>query len=233
MSFDLFKYLTTLGFIYIYGRLVLHYGEVFWTYMWDEEILWKSNLEKPRILFLLTGLGVMHLISFARTTITPDNYTVQILLLLAFSSGFYLAVITWTYQFRDSIQVQKAFPALNKNKPKRENNFHLEISEDQIQKLYHGLIRYDLLNYDKTSKQDLKNVLLKNWDAHNSKIHFNMDGPSCREFHDYFIRTFPKNSLTMKNFFETSKLVLRADGKSYKYNTIIRCTPKNDLIERE
>lgn len=215
MSFDLFKYLTTLAFFYIYGRLFLHYGVFLWGYMLDEKMSWKLKLEKPRILFLCIGLGLMHLMSFARTTISPENYMVQVIVLLVFGLGFYFTIITWTDQFRKNIESRKTLPAL-----KKERNFNLAISEDQIQKLYHGLMKYDLVNSEMTSLDDFKNVLAKNWDVHSSKIQFNMDGASCREFYDYFIQTFPENSLTMKNFFETSKLVVRSDGKFYKYNTI-------------
>ncbi len=220
MSFDLFKYLTTLGFFYIYGRLILHYGEIFWTFMWNDGVLWKSSLEKPRILLLATGLGLMHLISFARTTIPPDNYTLQILLLLSFGIGFYFAVITWTDQFRNNILVPKPLQVPEKTAPKKEDNFNLEISEDQLQKLYHGLMRYDLLNSDKTSIQDFKNVLTKNWDAHNSQIHINMDGPSAREFYENLSKAYPHCTMNMKDLFIKSGLVFRPDGKKYNYNTL-------------
>ncbi len=217
MSFDLFKYLFTLGFFYIYGRLILHYGEIFWTFMWNEGILWKSSLEKPRILFLVTGLGLMHLIAFARTTIPPDAYAVQILLLVVFGLGFYFAVITWTDQFRKSIRNQNS---ISVSAPKKEDNFNLEISEDQLQKLYHGLMRYDLLNSKETSIEDFTNVLTKNWNCHSSKIHFNMDGPSAREFYENLTKAYPYCTMTMKDFFVHSGLVFRSDGKKYKYNTL-------------
>jgi hypothetical protein len=76
MSFDLFKYLTTLGFIYIYGRLILHYGEMLWVYMMDEGILWNTKIEKPRILFMGLGLGVMHLAVYSRYTIESETLLV-------------------------------------------------------------------------------------------------------------------------------------------------------------
>lgn len=47
-----------------------------------------------------------------------------------------------------------------------------------------------------------------------------MDGPSSREFYEYLSKAFPKNTMTIKNLFITSELVLRADGKKYKYNTL-------------
>ena len=47
-----------------------------------------------------------------------------------------------------------------------------------------------------------------------------MDGPSCREFFEQLVQTFPNNSLTLIDFFDRSKLIVRPDGKRYKYNTI-------------
>ena len=215
MSFDLFKYLTTLGLIYIYGRLILHYGEMLWAYMMNERILWNIKIERPRILFMGLGLGVMHLAVYSRYSIESDEFLVLGISFLVFLAGFFLSILPWTDKFKNSIQSQKSAGSLKKNK-----NFNLNISEDQAQKLYHNLIKYDLLNIEKTSLLDFRNVLSKDWDAHNSKIHFNMDGPSSREFYEFLSQTFPKNTMTIKNLFITSDLVLRANGKKYKYNTL-------------
>jgi hypothetical protein len=215
MSFDLFKYLTTLGFIYIYGRLILHYGKMFWAYMMNERILWNTKIERPRILFMGMGLGVMHLAFYSRYNIESDTLIVLAISFLVFLAGFFLCILPWTDKFKNSMLSQKSAGSLKKNK-----NFNLNISEDQAQKLYHNLMRYDLLNTEKTSLQDFTNVLTKDWDAHNSKIHFNMDGPSSREFYEYLSKAFPRNTMTIKNLFITSELVLRADGKKYKYNTL-------------
>ncbi len=219
MSFDLITYLTTLGLIYIYGRLILHYGEMLGAYILNAGILWKSNLEKPRILFLCIGLGFMHLMSFASANISPENYLVQVIVLLAYGVGFYFAFVTWTDQFSNSMQVEEALPALEKTALKKAENFQLKISEDQIKILYHGLRQYDLLDTDRTSLEDFRNVITKNWVDHNSKIHFSMDGPSSREFYEYFSKAFP-NEMTMKDLFINSGLILRPDGKKYKYNTL-------------
>ena len=215
MSFDLFKYLTTLGFIYIYGRLILHYGEMLWAYMMNERILWNIKIERPRILFMGLGLGVMHLAVYSRYTIESDTLLVPAISFLVFLAGLFLSNLPWTEKFKSSMQSQKLASSLKKDK-----NFNLNISEDQAQKLYHNLMRYDLLNSEKTSLQDFRNVLTKDWGAHNSKIHSNMDGPSAREFYEYLSKTFPRNTMTIKNQIITSELVLRADGKKYKYNTL-------------
>lgn len=183
--------------------------------MMNERILWNTKIEKPRILFMGMGLGVMHLAFYSRYTIESDTLIVLAISFLVFLAGFFLSILPWTDKFKNSIQSQKSAGSLKKNK-----NFNLKISEDQAQKLYHNLMKYDLLNIEKTSLLDFRNVLSKDWDAHNSKIHFNMDGPSSREFYEFLSQTFPKNTMTIKNLFITSDLVLRANGKKYKYNTL-------------
>ncbi|WP_156888572.1 hypothetical protein [Christiangramia echinicola] len=82
------------------------------------------------------------------------------------------------------------------------------------------MVRFDLIDQEETSMEDFKNVLLKDWNSHSSKIHLKMDGPTCREFFDALIKTFPNNSMTLKNLFITSGLILRPDGKKYNYNTL-------------
>ncbi|NJY64157.1 hypothetical protein HC174_15550 [Salinimicrobium sp. CDJ15-81-2] len=81
-------------------------------------------------------------------------------------------------------------------------------------------MRYDLVQQDKTSFLDFKNVFTQDWNSHRSKIYLKMDGPSCREFFEQLAQTFPSNSLTLIDFFDRSQLIVRPDGKSYKYNTI-------------
>ncbi|WP_157893339.1 hypothetical protein [Salegentibacter sediminis] len=183
--------------------------------MLDQGVSWKLNFEKPRLLFVVLGLGLMHFMAYTRNTIKPDNYFVLGIILSVFLLGFFLSILPWTDKFKKSIQGQKLVSSL-----KKDNNFNLAISDDQLQKLYHDLMRYDLLDSEKTSLQDFKNVLTKNWDDHNSKIQFNMDGPSSREFYEYLSKTFPGNTMTMKSLFITSNLVMRPDGKKYNYNTL-------------
>lgn len=156
MSFDIIKYLTTLGFIYIYARLVLHYGSFFLNYMLDQGVYWKSNFEKPRLLFLGLGLGLMHLMAYSRNSIETDNYFLPGIILSVFSLGFYFSTIPWTEKFEDNFQRRKL-----KQSGKKVNNFNLAISDNHLQKLYRELMRYDLLDSEKTNLQDLRMFLLK------------------------------------------------------------------------
>jgi len=215
MNFDLLQYLFTLGILYIYGRSILHYGLIFIHFMLDQEMVWKSKFEKPRILFLLTGIVFMHLMIYAQQTLKTENHLLRGIIISVFALALFLSHKAWTNNFENNLRKQKKAEAQQHDK-----NFNLNISEIQIQRLYNELVKYDLLWSDRTSFIDFKNVLTQNWEDHDSKIQFNMDGPTCREFYEYLAKITPYNSLTLKSFFVSSKLVLRPDGKNYKYNTI-------------
>ncbi|MGY5848596.1 hypothetical protein ACW6QP_14395 [Salegentibacter sp. HM20] len=183
--------------------------------MLDLASTWKANIEKPRLLFLGLGLGLMHLMVYSLNSIQTEHSFLPIMIIIVFILGFYLSIIPWTDKFKKCIRHQNAT-----NFSETKSCFNLGIPDVQLQILYHDLIRYDLLNSKKTSLQDFKNVLTKNWDEHQSKIHLNMDGPSTREFYDHLSSAFPNNTMTMKDLFINSKLILRTDGKRYNYNTL-------------
>lgn len=94
------------------------------------------------------------------------------------------------------------------------------------------MVRFDLIDQEATSLIDFKNVLLKDWDSHQSKIHLKMDGPSCREFYDYFKKSFPNNSMTLKGIFITSQLIVRPDGNEYNYNTLKNAPTRSPISKR-
>lgn len=214
MHFDLFGYLFSLAILYLYGRLLLHYGAVFIRFMVNDQYVWKVNLEKPRMLFTLVGLGFMHLMLYAQNNSGSEHYLFQSITVVTFFLAFFLAQMAWTENFESKFEVKKS------HQFQKINNFEFKISESQIQELYNELTRYDLLCPDKTNLEAFNRVLTENWDCHDSKIYLKLDGPSSREFYENLVKSFPKNSSTLKIFFETSGVIVRADGKPYKYNTI-------------
>ncbi len=215
MKIDLFQYLANLGFIYTYGRIAIHFAPKIFDYFMNEPFDWHKQVEKPRIFLHLIGLSFMHLMAYSNSSIENKGVFIHSIIWFTFILGFLACQFTWTKKFEDTFA-----PLLKRSIAKSSENFNLSISDLQLSQLYNELVRFDLLNQDLTSLEDFRNVLLKNWKEHNSKLHFKLDGPSCREFYEYLTRTYPNNSLTMKNLFVTSKLVLRPDGKSYNYNTI-------------
>ncbi|WP_141877512.1 hypothetical protein [Gramella sp. Hel_I_59] len=144
-----------------------------------------------------------------------SDIPIQLLAFLVFSLGLFFFVISWgekfKYSFSEKLKIKTVRPF---------NNFNLSISDFQINHLYNDMVRFDLLDQEKTSIEDFRNVFLKGWNSHSSKLHLKMDGPSCREFFNYLVKTFPNNSITLKNLFINSGLVLRPDAKRYHYNTL-------------
>lgn len=215
MKFDLFKYLTALGFLYVSGRLIFHYILFLIRYLLDEGKFWNPKIEKPRLLFHLIGLAFMCLIYHSHLNFSSDRLPLQIFNFLVFGLGFFFCYLSWLKRFEVSF-----IPSPDNRSNHLVENFGLKISENEMTQLYNEMLRFDLLNQDLTSLMDFKSVLTKNWKEHNSKIHLKMDGPSAREFLDIFMKTFPGNNLTIKNFFQTSNTVTRTDGNPYNYHTV-------------
>lgn len=157
----------------------------------------------------------MHLMFSFHQTNESSDISLHLLALIVFSLGVFFCLISWGEKFKFTFSKKVKIKA-----DKGINNFNLSISDIQISQLYNEMVRFDLIYQEKTSITDFKNVLLQDWNRHSSKIHLNMDGPSCREFFDHFAKTFPTNLMTLKNVFITSGLVLRPDGKNYNYNTL-------------
>jgi hypothetical protein len=227
MKIDLFQYLANLSFIYTYGRLAIHFAPKLFCYFFNEPIAWQQQVEKPRIFLHLIGLGFMHLMAYANSFLENTGLLIQLILWLTFILGFHACQFTWTKNFEVTFAQQ-----LKGSTAKSSENFNLSISDLQLIQLYNELVRFDLLNQDLTTVEDFKNVMRKDWKEHNSKLHLKMDGPSCREFYEYLVKTFPSNTLTLKGFFNSSQLVLRPDGNTYKYNTVKNAPTRSNYSKR-
>ena len=215
MKYPLFTYLAGIAFIYIYGRLVIQIAPKIFYYFMNEPFDWHKQVEKPRIFLHLIGLSFMHLMAYSNSSIENKGVFIHSIIWFTFILGFLACQFTWTKKFEYTFA-----PQLKKSNGKSSENFKISISERQVTELYNEMVRYDLIDQDKTSFEDFKNVLLEDWGSHHSKLHLNMDGPSCREFYDYLTKTYPNNNMTLKNLFITSGLILRPDGKIYNYNTL-------------
>jgi len=152
--------------------------------------------------------------SFHQTYESPD-ISLHLLALIVFTLGVFFCLISWGEKFKSSFSEKAKIKA-----DKGIYNFNLSIPDFQINQLYNEMVRFELIDQEKTLITDFKNVLLQDWNSHSSKIHLKMDGPTCREFFDHLVKTFPNNLMTIKNVFITSGLILRPDGKTYNYNTL-------------
>ncbi|WP_295181405.1 hypothetical protein [uncultured Christiangramia sp.] len=227
MNFDIITYLLSFGFIYIYSRLAIHYLPVIYSHFLNENLSLVNSVEKPRLLFHFTGLSFMHLMSNFHHSNQTSNLAVQLIIVLVYLLGLYFCLTSWRENFKSSF-----LKKIISNSDKSPNNFNLSISDIHLTQLYNEMVRFDLIDQEATSLLDFKNVLLEDWGNQRSRIHLKMDGPSCREFYDHLIKTFPHNSITLKNLFVTSGLLIRPDGKKYNYNTLKNAPTRSPISKQ-
>ncbi|WP_120714428.1 hypothetical protein [Ulvibacterium marinum] len=213
---DFIKYLLLASFAYVYVRLLIPYVGFFARFMFNESTQWDKYIEKPRLVFYGIGLLLMHgsysaLVDTSQSQLTSLLYPLNWFIFL---SGIMLSQITWTKKFRN------VFIPKIQEKLKKKNNFSLSATNDQLKELYRGLVNYDMILTEKTDKDDFIKVFKEDWYSHQSKIHFKLDAPSCREFYELLKVTFPKNTMSVIDFFKRSDTIHREDGKPYKYSTV-------------
>lgn len=196
-------------------------------FMVNSPTRWNNKIEKPRLLIYLFCGGFMFLMYSFKSPATDLHFLLSLIRIITFILAFILVHYTWTSKFKNHFNP----PKNNKKKPSR-NNFNIAISKDQLNTLYKELVRYEMVDETKTDSKDFIKVFLEDWDSHGSKVYFDLDGPSSREFYELFSKTFPNNSLTLKKFFETSRLIIRPDGKRYMYNTIKNAGSKTEFSKR-
>ncbi len=211
----LVKYLLLLCFGYVYVRLLIPYVGFFARYMFNEPTNWNKYIEKPRLVFYGIGLLLMHssystIMEYASD---PSSFF-YISNWVIFLGGIVLSQITWTEKFKN------VFIPKIKEKLKKQHNFNISTTNDQLKELYNSLINYDMIIAERTDRDDFIKVFIEDWNTHDSKVYFKLDAPSCREFYELFKVTFPKNSLTLIDFFKRSDTIRREDGKPYKYSTV-------------
>ncbi len=215
MQDNLIKYLLPLCFAYIYVRLLIPYIGFFARYMFNEPTQWDKYIEKPRLVFYGIGLLLMHSSypPILRYASEPVGFFF-ISNCFIFLWGIALSQITWTKKFKN------VFIPKIKEKLKKKNNFNVSATNGQLENLYNGLVRYGMISMERTERDDFIKAFKKDWRTHESKIHFILDAPSCREFFELFKATFPENSMTIIDFFKRSDTVRREDGSPYKYSTV-------------
>lgn len=223
----LVKYLLLACFAYVFVRLLIPYIGFFTRFMFNERVGWDKYIEKPRLVFYGLGLALMHgsySTFFEPISILPQFF--YILNWFIFISGIALTQLVWTKKFKN------VFIPKIKEKLKSKKNFNVSITEDQLRNIYNGLVRYDMIIVERTEQSDLIKVFTENWNAHDSKIYFKLDAPSCREFYELFKVNFPTNSLTVIDFFKRSDTVRREDGNPYTYSTIKDAKSRTPISKR-
>lgn len=224
---DFSKYLLLACFGYVYLRSLIPYVGFFARYMFNEPTNWNKYIEKPRLVFYGIGLLLMHssystIMEYASD---PSSFF-YISNWVVFFGGIVLSQITWTEKFKN------VFIPKIKAQLKKQHNFNVSATKDQLKELYNGLVNYDMIIAERTKKEDFLNVFTKDWNSHDSRICFKLDAPSCREFYELFKVAFPKNSLTLIDFFKRSDTIRREDGKPYKYSTVKDAKSRTPISKR-
>ena len=221
------KYILLFGFTIVYLRLLIPYVGFFARYMFNEPTNWNKYIEKPRLVFYGIGLLLMH--SSYSSILEYQSQPIGFFFIsngFIFLGGIMLSQITWFKKFKTIF-----IPSIQK-KLRSRMNFDISISERQLQKLYDELVRFDMIEIERTRNEDFENVFLLNWDAHSSKIYFNLDAPSCREFYELFKNTFPNNALSLIDFFDRSNTIRRTDSSAYAYDTIRNAKSRTPISKR-
>ena len=227
MNQSIKTYLLLLCFTYVYVRLLIVYIRVFTGFMFNEPTKWDKYIEKPRLAFHMVGLVLMHVSYPELLRYATDPYHIfNFLNWFIFLGGMIICLSTWSKRF------ENIFIPTIKKKLKSKINFGISISKQQLHKLYNELIRFDMIVVDSTKFDDFEKVMLLDWKAHTSKIHFNLDAPSCREFYERFKAKFPNNSLSLTDFFNRSGTIRRDDGKTYTYTTIKNAKSRTPVSKR-
>ena len=146
MNFDIFTYLSTLAFILIYSHLVIHYAPAIFFYFINSNSGNIHYLEKPRLLFHILGLSFMHLMFSFHQSNKNSDISLHLLALLVFSLGVFFCLISWGEKFKSAFSEKVKIKSDNGI-----NNFNLSITDFQISQLYNEMVRFDLIDQEKTS----------------------------------------------------------------------------------
>ncbi len=224
---DFIKYLLLASFAYVYVRLLIPYVGFFARYMFNESTQWDKYIEKPRLVFYGIGLLLMHSSYSALLEYASDPSSIfYISNWVIFFGGIVLSQITWTDKFKN------VFIPKIKEKLKKQHNFNISTTIDQLKDLYNSLVTYDMIIAERTDKDDFVKVFIEDWNTHDSKVYFKLDAPSCREFYELFKVTFPKNTMSVIDFFKRSDTIRREDGKPYKYATVKDAKSRTPISKR-
>lgn len=226
MAFIL-KWFFVACILFVYARLLFSYGALLVRFVFEEPIRWNKYLEKPRLFFYAIGLFLMHT-SYATIVdyLERPHSFFFLSSALVFFLGMLLALVTWSKKFK-SVFIPKIKERLRSRK-----NFNISATESQLGKLYDNMVRYDMVNIDKTSKDNFTKCLLMDWDAHDAKIHLKLKNPACKEFYGLFKKTFPKNNLQLIDFIKNSDLLRLEDGQPYNYDTVRNALTRNRISKR-
>lgn len=144
-----------------------------------------NTLKGPDWCFMVLGYFWCHTTYFKIMKGSWESLSVySISNLVVFVQGFVFSQITWSKMFKGVF-----IPSIKK-KLRSSKNFNISASKSHLDRLYDELVRYEMLRLEQTTREDFLYALTNNWNAHESKIHFEPRLPKCQRvlwvLHDIF-----------------------------------------------
>ena len=124
-----------------------------------------------------------------------------------------------------------SFDSTNEINKREFNNFNIKNNHLLDNDNYYNELTYDFINEDKTSFEDFKNVLLKDFNSHDSKIHFICSNYLAREIVFSFKRKF-KGSINITNAGKSNKFI-SSDGNPISQTNFSNSKTTSDIISND
>lgn len=193
--------------------------------MWNNPIGWDKYVEKPRLAMLSILIPAIIGSFYCLYSIDFEASPLNIILIL----GLMMSVLLMAFILFISMDNKRikgvVTPRFEILKSKGQK-YHIGVSKihtTNLELLYNGLKKYDLIDIDKTSNKYFVSALTNSRENPDSKIFFtkNMDGVSARHFYDLLRGKFKKDSVkSIEYFFDDSNRIFKYNGEKYKPNTL-------------
>lgn len=221
-------------------KIILHYILFYFEFMFNKKSTWNGEIEKPRlaILTILTPSLLALYIYMANTS--KDS-----VLALCFQTATALIILITFYFIYFKLMNNKKIIKISKNigddiekiqKGRIKSQFTGISSKEDLPKIdiiYDHLIDNDLINFEKTEKEDFRNVMTRK--TSDSIIYLTMDNPTARDFFIFLRKVFIElKDDTQTSFFENYKKVFRfksIEEQPKSYNSKYLSNSKNRTKE--
>lgn len=196
-------------------KIILHYILFYFEFMFNKKSTWNGEIEKPRLAILTILIpSLLALYTFMANT-NKDS-----VLALCYQTVTALIILITFYFIYFKLMNHKKITKISKNigdeiekiqKGRTKSQFTgISIKEDlsKIDIIYDHLIDNDLINFEKTEKEDFRNVMTRT--TSDSIIYLTMDNPTARDFFIFLKEVFIElRDDTQTSFFENYKKVFR------------------------
>ncbi len=172
-----------------------------------------SNKREFRLIFMAIVLAFMGIQISRLVGMISDNKWVRAVPLVLAAVALFIFDISETY--KDKMK------ARNRVSRMRLVGLNLDFNQQILGRIYRQLAKYGYLDEDLTSFQDFYNVMVLDFDQHDSDLHFNCTLPQLKYILDKFKQL--KKGISLKAFERSQKIyhkgnLITAEILSKKYN---------------